>query len=124
MTYKEALESVANSWNSSSAKHNMDIVSVPENKPVVAKNTGAAATGKHSTPRQLLPGTVLRISVPEGTALNFLDFVEVVSPGGMGLIVRFPFLSGLTRSGTPLSSAFSGILNAIKAAGGTIEFLS
>lgn len=123
MTYKEALESVANSW-ASSTKHNTDIVSVPGNKPAVAKNATAAATGKHSTPRQPLPGTVLRISVPEGTALNFLDFVEVVSPGGMGLLVRFPFLSGLTPGGISLNSAFSGILNAIKAAGGTIEFLS
>lgn len=123
MTYKEALESVANSWTSA-AKHNMDMVSVPENKPAVAKNTGAAATGKHSAPRQPLPGTVLRISVPEGTALNFLDFVEVVSPAGMGLIVRFPFLSGFTRGGISMNSVFSGMMNAIKAAGGTIEFLS
>lgn len=61
-----------------------------------------------------LPGTVLRINIPAGAVINLLGLIEISSPGGICLIIRLPFLD----SGGGLNS----ILNAIQAAGGTVEF--
>lgn len=39
-----------------------------------------------------LPGTIVRINIPPGSEVNFLNLIEVSSPGGICLIVRSPLL--------------------------------
>lgn len=39
-------------------------------------------------------GTVFRINIPAGAAINILNLVELTSPSGICLILRLPFLSG------------------------------
>ena len=63
-----------------------------------------------------LPGTVLRISIPPGSAINLLNLVELTSPGGICIILRIPLLGGSSRLG--------GLLDSIRDAGGKIEVLS
>ena len=128
MTYKEALENIANNWNAS-VKSNMALVSPPVNKtyvvntPVSKKDVTASDASASQRACPALPGTLLRISIPDGTALNFLNLIEVASPGGICLVVRLPFLTGLT-SDISLNSVLTGMMSAIKAAGGTIEILN
>lgn len=73
--------------------------------------------GKNSCEQQ--PGTVLRIFIPPGAVINLLNLIEVSSPGGICLIVRIPLLGG-NSGGFSLDS----IVNAIKQAGGTVEFVN
>lgn len=63
-----------------------------------------------------LPGTVLRISIPPGAVINLLNLIEVTSPGGICLIIRLPFLGGKCK--------IDGILDSIRQAGGTVEFVN
>lgn len=63
-----------------------------------------------------LPGTVLRVSIPPGAAINLLNIVELTSPGGICLILRIPLLGG--------GSNLGGIFDSIRNAGGKIEVLS
>ena len=64
-----------------------------------------------------LPGTILRINIPAGATINLLNLLEITSPGGICLIVRIPLLGG-NNNGIGLA----GIVDAIKKAGGTVEF--
>ncbi|MCX7709267.1 MAG: hypothetical protein N2484_05395 [Clostridia bacterium] len=64
-----------------------------------------------------LPGTVLRISIPPGAVINLLNLIEVTSPGGICLIIRLPFLGGTH----PHFGNLAGIMDAIRAAGGSVE---
>ena len=61
-----------------------------------------------------LPGTVLRIFIPPGAVINFLNLVEFNSPSGICLIIRIPLLGGGSTNLQP-------IISAIRAAGGTVE---
>ena len=61
-----------------------------------------------------LPGTILRINIPAGAVINLLGLIEIASPGGICLIIRLPFLDN--------GGGLNNILNAIQAAGGTVEF--
>lgn len=63
-----------------------------------------------------LPGTILRINIPAGAVINLLNLIEITSPSGICLIVRIPLLSGNLLS-------VNTITDAIKKAGGTIEFI-
>ena len=63
-----------------------------------------------------LPGTILRINIPEGATINLLNLIELTSPGGICLIIRVPLLGG--NGGLNLNS----IVNAIKEAGGSVSF--
>lgn len=60
-----------------------------------------------------LPGTLVRINIPAGAVINLLNIIEITSPAGICLIVRLPFLGG----------SCGNILDAIKKAGGTVEFV-
>lgn len=62
-----------------------------------------------------LPGTILRIFIPAGATINLLNLIEVTSPSGICLIIRTPILGG--------SGCLAGIVDSIKAAGGTVEFI-
>ena len=61
-----------------------------------------------------LPGTLIRIFIPAGAVINLANLVEVSSPSGVCLIVRIPALGSSTQN----------ILNAIKQAGGRVEFMN
>lgn len=61
-----------------------------------------------------LPGTLIRIFIPAGAVINLANLVEVSSPSGVCLIVRIPALGSNTQN----------ILNAIKQAGGRVEFMN
>lgn len=129
MTYKEALESVANSW-ASAANQNMALLNAAPSKPAAANTgtTGITVTKTDNPPApqqasQRLPGTILRLSIPEGTAVNFLNLFEVASPRGAYFVLRLPMLGGLTGDKS-MSSLLPLMMNAFKAAGATIEFLS
>lgn len=62
-----------------------------------------------------LPGTLLRINIPAGAVINLLNLIEITSPSGICLIIRIPALGGPLSLGT--------LTNAIKQAGGTVEYL-
>lgn len=74
--------------------------------------------GKVKEPCPQLPGTLLRIFIPAGAVINLLNLIEVTSPSGICLIVRLPFLGGACGAG------MSGILDSIKKAGGSVEFVN
>ncbi|KJS21290.1 MAG: hypothetical protein VR72_11080 [Clostridiaceae bacterium BRH_c20a] len=63
-----------------------------------------------------LPGTLLRINIPAGAVINLLNLLEITSPSGICLIVRVPALGG--------TSVTNALVNAIKDAGGKIEFVT
>ena len=86
---------------------NLATVKLPEVKSFGSKN---------SCEQQ--PGTVLRIFIPAGAVINLLNLIEISSPSGICLIIRIPLLSG-SSGGLSLD----GIVNAIKEAGGTVEFI-
>lgn len=65
-----------------------------------------------------LPCTILRIKIPEGTTINILNLLEVTSPSGICLIVKIPLFEGRGKHALGVDN----IVNAIKDAGGTIEF--
>ena len=60
-----------------------------------------------------LPGTLLRIFIPAGAVINILNLLELRSPSGICLLVRIPALGGL----------FHNVLDSVKQAGGTVEFV-
>lgn len=62
-----------------------------------------------------LPGTILRIFIPAGAVINLLNLLEITSPSGICLIIRIPLLCG--------KSVLSGLVDSIKAAGGTVELV-
>lgn len=68
---------------------------------------------KPSTGCPQLPGTLVRINIPAGAVINLLNLIEVTSPSGICLIVRLPFIGGSEKS----------ILDTIRKAGGSVEFL-
>lgn len=72
---------------------------------------------KYPNPCPQLPGTILRIFIPAGATINFFNFIELTSPGGICVILRFPFFGGLC-SGRDIKSFF----DSIRKAGGKIEF--
>jgi len=104
MRYRDALEAVNRSNN---------LVSRCNNNFVSDESRGSK-----DCPR--LPGTVLRISIPAGAAVNLLNLIELSSPGGICILLRFPFLSGLLPGEL---KNLAGIFDSIKRAGGTIEVL-
>lgn len=63
-----------------------------------------------------LPGTLLRINIPAGAVINVLNLIELTSPSGICLIVRIPLLGGSC-------GGLGSIVDAIKNAGGTVEFV-
>jgi hypothetical protein len=60
-----------------------------------------------------LPGTILRIFIPAGAAINILNLLEFASPSGICFIVRLPFLGGSSND----------LINAVQAAGGRVEYV-
>lgn len=63
-----------------------------------------------------LPGTLIRIFIPPGAVINLLNLIEIASPSGICLIVRIPLLDTNT-------TGVSGLIDAIKQAGGTVEIV-
>jgi hypothetical protein len=63
-------------------------------------------------------GTVFRIFIPAGAAINILNLVELTSPSGICLILRLPFLSGECK---PNCHNYDNMFDAIRRAGGTVE---
>ncbi|WP_026476409.1 hypothetical protein [Alkaliphilus transvaalensis] len=63
-----------------------------------------------------LPGTLIRISIPAGAVINLLNLIEITSPSGICLIVRLPALGGTFN--------IASIMDTIKKAGGSIEFIT
>lgn len=72
---------------------------------------------KQSCNSHQLPGTLIRINIPEGAEINVLNLLEVSSPSGICLILRIPVLGRV--SGLNLN----GLTDTIRQAGGTVEFL-
>lgn len=69
-----------------------------------------------------LPGTVLRINIPAGAAINVLNLFEIASPSGICFIIRLPFLSG--QCGGSYGPHVDNLLHAVRQAGGTVEFVN
>jgi len=65
----------------------------------------------HPCPQQ--PGTLIRVFIPAGAVINLANLIELSSPSGICLLVRIPILGGGTNT----------VLNAIKQAGGTVEYV-
>ena len=61
--------------------------------------------------------SLVRIFIPAGAVINLLNLIEVSSPSGICLIVRLPVLAGVGSSG------LGALVNSIKQAGGTVEFV-
>lgn len=70
-----------------------------------------------------LPGTVLRIFIPAGAVINLLNLIELTSPAGICLIIRLPFLGGKV-GGRWSASDLAGIMDSVRSAGGSVEFLN
>ncbi|MFW6016326.1 MAG: hypothetical protein ACOCRK_07790 [bacterium] len=62
-------------------------------------------------------GTILKINIPAGAEINLLNLIEVTSPSGICLIIRIPFLG-------KRSNYFNSVLEAVREAGGTVEFMN
>lgn len=84
----------------------------PKNTNIKTSNGAVIAQG----PCEQLPGTVLRIFIPAGAVINLLNLLEVTSPSGICIIVRIPILGG--------NNTLASIMETIKAAGGTVEFVN
>lgn len=69
-----------------------------------------------------LPGTVLRINIPAGAAINVLNLFEIASPSGICFIIRLPFLAG--QCGGSYGPYVDGLMNAVRQAGGSVEFVN
>lgn len=74
------------------------------------------------SPCPQLPGTILRVFIPAGAVINFLNLIELTSPSGICLILRLPFLGGIPCD-RHLGADLQGVMNSVKAAGGTVEFV-
>lgn len=77
-----------------------------------------------SQPCPQLPGTAFRIFIPAGATINILNLIELTSPSGICLILRWPFLGGTlgeTMGKIPGCPDLTGFMNSIRAAGGTVE---
>lgn len=72
-----------------------------------------------SRPCPQLAGTILRIFIPAGAVINFLNLIELTSPSGICLILRLPFLGGVSSTHHDLE----GLINSLRSAGGKIEFV-
>jgi len=72
---------------------------------------------KHSAkhPCPFKPGTLLRIFIPAGTSINLANLLEVSSPSGICLLIRIPALNK--------DNLVNTVVNAVKEAGGSVEFL-
>jgi hypothetical protein len=90
--------------------------------PISKCNNAVAGVSHKSKDCPQLPGTVLRIFIPAGAAINLLNFIELSSPGGICIILRLPFLSGLLPGEFSVKD-LAGIFDSIKRAGGKIEVL-
>ena len=86
---------------------------LPPNKNIKHPDFGC----KPKNQCEQLPGTLLRIAIPAGAVINFLNLLELTSPSGICLIIRVPLLCGG-------NNAVSGILDSIKAAGGSVELVN
>ena len=64
-----------------------------------------------------LKGTLLRIFIPPGAEINLLGLIELASPGGICIILRLPFLDKKDKC-----HDWRGLLDAVRAAGGKVEF--
>ncbi|GAB6181478.1 hypothetical protein JCM14036_27970 [Desulfotomaculum defluvii] len=64
-----------------------------------------------------LPGTLIRINIPAGAVINLLNLIEVASPSGICLIVRLPIL------GKHKNNSLKDMFDAIRSAGGSVEFV-
>lgn len=119
MTYKEALESIKRNSDSTADANTAAGNTAATN--AAAANTAIVPDTRYKS-RQL-PGTLFSVAIPSGTTVNFRDFFEVSTPGGMSINVRMPILGNLAASGlkyfTPL-----GMMDAFRAAGGTIEIVN
>lgn len=71
-------------------------------------NTHAA---HHPCPQK--PGTLVRIFIPAGAVINLANLIELSSPSGICLILRIPLLGGNINS----------VLNSVRQAGGTVEYI-
>lgn len=132
MTYKEALIAISKSNpNPTSDNVNVNVVSSIPNIPTVVETAplevSTEAEVHPSAPKRAsarMQGSVLRVSIPAGTGINFLNIVEFSSPDEINLVGKLPILGGLKAADRSLNSAISGWMNAIKALGGTIEILN
>lgn len=118
MTYRDALKSVVRASNPS-ISHNT------ANANAAAQNTDITA-GNRPAPNQAslqLPGTIFRIHIPAGTAANFQNLIEVATPSGITFNVRLPLLGDLIADGFRNPTLLK-MMDAVRAAGGTIELLS
>ncbi|WHH59610.1 hypothetical protein [Petroclostridium sp. X23] len=77
-------------------------------------STGNERCPKNPCPQ--LPGTVLRVFIPAGAVINLLNIIELSSPSGICLVLRLPILGG--------NSKLETLVNSVKQAGGTIEFMN
>ncbi len=99
--------------NISEASNNDQSNTIKNNRRVNASMSNCENVSRKKDSCPNLPGTILRINIPEGTVINLLNLIEVTSPGGICLIIRTPLFNG----GHNLAS----LVDAIKQAGGTIE---
>lgn len=65
-----------------------------------------------------MPGTLIRINIPAGAVINLLNLIEVASPSGICLIVRLPLLGGSCGD-----NSWKGIFDAVRSAGGSVEYV-
>ncbi|MCT8978062.1 hypothetical protein N4T77_15840 [Clostridium sp. CX1] len=63
-------------------------------------------------------GTLICIEIPPGTIIRLANLLEISSPRGISLVIRIPLLGGNSSS-----AALDSIVNSLKQAGGTIEFV-
>lgn len=86
---------------------------------VTIKNRDAvesvSCSKKDSCPQ--LKGTLLRIKIPAGAVINLLNLIEIQSPTGICLIIRIPIFDKKSKHN------IDSLVQAIKNAGGSIEFL-
>jgi hypothetical protein len=65
-----------------------------------------------------VPGTILRIFLPAGTAVNLLNLMEINSPKDVSLIVRIPL------PGSSMNPVVATIIESFRQAGATVEVIN
>lgn len=58
-------------------------------------------------------GTMVKVTLPPGAVVKYAKLVEVRAPEGTSLIIKAPFTG----------KAVEGFLDAIRQAGGTVEYI-
>ena len=115
MEYREALEHLSRCSDYSSNCNTSTAKAVADNKDTAKKS---CTSSRHKCPNS--HGTISRIFIPAGATFNYLNMVEAMSPSGISLIVRLPFVDGKSADISE-NIGLTAVIDALRAAGVAVE---